>query len=77
MEWACISCVQIVSNEVWMVLNVRIQWSLIVFPNNFHIVLKQFARLYSYPAPMYPEVTTDSPGPRKRQVRLKRLSLPV
>jgi hypothetical protein len=29
------------------------------------------------PAPMNPDETTASPGPRNKQVRLKRLSLPV
>jgi hypothetical protein len=33
--------------------------------------------MISYPAPMYPDVTTDSPGPRKRHVKLNLLSLLV
>lgn len=32
---------------------------------------------FTYPAPMYPDVTTASPGPRKMHVKLKRLSRPV
>lgn len=35
------------------------------------------AQWNSYPAPMYPDVTTASPGPRNMQVKLNRLSRPV
>lgn len=31
----------------------------------------------TYPAPIYPDVTTASPGPRKMHVKLNRLSRPV
>ena len=40
-------------------------------------VTRTVVTLVTYPAPMYPDVTTASPGPRNKHVKLYRLSRPV
>jgi len=42
-------------------------------PEGIRIVVK----VMTYPAPMYPDVTTASPGPRNKHVKLYLLSRPV
>jgi hypothetical protein len=40
-------------------------------------VTKVVMEVVTHPAPMYPDVTTASPGPRNKHVKLYRLSRPV
>lgn len=40
-------------------------------------IISTVVTVVTYPAPMYPDVTTASPGPRNKHVKLYRLSRPV